>query len=38
MKQEQEKKNVAQKGKYETKVDVDPVHLLEAEPDDAKKE
>ena len=26
------------KGKYETKVDVDPVHLLEAEPDDAKKE
>ena len=25
------------KGKYETKVDVDPVHLLEAEPDDAKK-
>lgn len=26
------------KGKYETKVDFDPVHLLEAEPDDAKKE
>lgn len=26
------------KGKYETKVDVDPVHLLESEPDDAKKE
>ena len=26
------------KGKYETKVDVDPVHLLEAEPDEAKKE
>eukprot|EP00111_Clytia_hemisphaerica_P000002 TCONS_00000002-protein len=38
MKQEQEKKNPAQKGKYETKVDVDPVHLLEAEPDEAKKD